>query len=98
MSIAFLNNFWRSQHFGQQFRAPFVADGANPAQVIQTEIVEMKPERVSSQRIGNCFECFQRSVADADHVYPGMIQESLGNNADRICKVDDCRPRSYAFD
>ena len=68
---------------------------ADPAQVVEADLVKLNPIRRLAQPLGHLTLDVDRHVAQPDGAVPG-VQQRLGHHPHRIREVDDPRVRSRA--
>ena len=71
---------------------------AQPAEVIEAEVVVAAHARGQAERVGGVFEHLQRRVADANQARIGFLVHRLRDDADRVGEVDHPRARREARD
>ena len=71
---------------------------AQPAEMVEAEVVVAAYRRRQADRVGGVLEHLHRRVADADQARVGFLMHRLRDDADGIGEVDHPRPRREARD
>ena len=75
-----------------ELRLAAVPHLAQPPQVVEPEVVEVRTPPGQPERVSGLLEELGRRIADADHAGGGLVAQRLGDDADGVAEVHHPRP------